>query len=377
MRVVRFAIIGAGLMGREFASAAARWAHLHPRHRRSPRDRRRLRHERRRPRLVPATEPHAPAHPGLPRDPGRRLDPCRLLRRPSPPSRGALQPSHQIGQAFARREAIRNRPCSQPGDRARRPRPPPSPRTVLFRDALLPRRAAGRALDQRSALRKDRRSPGSAAALQRSRPREDDRLETAGEVQRGIWRPGRSRHARPPPAAPRRLGADRRARDPLRHLHRAPRYIGDARPCDTPENAVLLCDVAYDGYTFPMQLATKRVAPGETNTWLRSRSTAPRDQSPSRRRRRRRCAGWSTPPAASGHRCRSTSARNPHIHNHRRHLRVRVLGRNPANVVGVARRARAPRRHAWSVPVRDGRGDNGSGTRVHGCTGGPTANEAT
>ena len=28
MKTLRFGIIGAGLMGREFASAAARWAHL-------------------------------------------------------------------------------------------------------------------------------------------------------------------------------------------------------------------------------------------------------------------------------------------------------------------------------------------------------------
>ena len=28
MRTVRFGVIGCGLMGREFASAAARWAHL-------------------------------------------------------------------------------------------------------------------------------------------------------------------------------------------------------------------------------------------------------------------------------------------------------------------------------------------------------------
>ncbi|HSP72587.1 MAG TPA: hypothetical protein VLN26_09480 [Gaiellaceae bacterium] len=29
-RVVRFGLIGGGLMGREFASAAARWLHLEP-----------------------------------------------------------------------------------------------------------------------------------------------------------------------------------------------------------------------------------------------------------------------------------------------------------------------------------------------------------
>jgi predicted dehydrogenase len=44
---------------------------------------------------------------------------------------------------------------------------------------------------------------------------------------------------------------------------------GGMAPCDTPDNAVLLCDVAHaDGYAFPMRIETKRIAPGETNTWL-------------------------------------------------------------------------------------------------------------
>jgi predicted dehydrogenase len=38
--------------------------------------------------------------------------------------------------------------------------------------------------------------------------------------------------------------------------------------CDTPDNAVLLCVVEHDGYRFPMRIETKRIAPGETNTWL-------------------------------------------------------------------------------------------------------------
>jgi predicted dehydrogenase len=44
---------------------------------------------------------------------------------------------------------------------------------------------------------------------------------------------------------------------------------GGMAPCDTPDNAVLLCDVEHgDGYAFPMRIETKRIAPGETNTWL-------------------------------------------------------------------------------------------------------------
>jgi len=43
---------------------------------------------------------------------------------------------------------------------------------------------------------------------------------------------------------------------------------GGTAPCDTPDNAVLLCTVDHDGASFPMRVETKRIAPGETNTWL-------------------------------------------------------------------------------------------------------------
>jgi predicted dehydrogenase len=44
---------------------------------------------------------------------------------------------------------------------------------------------------------------------------------------------------------------------------------GGMVPCDTPDNAVLLTEVEHsDGYKFPMRVETKRIAPGETNTWL-------------------------------------------------------------------------------------------------------------
>jgi predicted dehydrogenase len=39
---------------------------------------------------------------------------------------------------------------------------------------------------------------------------------------------------------------------------------GAMAPCDTPDNAVLLCETAAG---FPLHVATKRIAPGETNTW--------------------------------------------------------------------------------------------------------------
>jgi predicted dehydrogenase len=42
---------------------------------------------------------------------------------------------------------------------------------------------------------------------------------------------------------------------------------GGTAPCDTWDNAVLLCAVEADGYEFPLRIETKRIAPGETNTW--------------------------------------------------------------------------------------------------------------
>jgi predicted dehydrogenase len=44
-----------------------------------------------------------------------------------------------------------------------------------------------------------------------------------------------------------------------------PDGAGGTAPCDTWDNAVLLCETA-DG--FPLRIETKRIAPGETNTWV-------------------------------------------------------------------------------------------------------------
>lgn len=42
---------------------------------------------------------------------------------------------------------------------------------------------------------------------------------------------------------------------------------GGIAPCDTWDNAVLSCVARDAGVAFPLQLETKRIAPGETNTW--------------------------------------------------------------------------------------------------------------
>jgi predicted dehydrogenase len=42
---------------------------------------------------------------------------------------------------------------------------------------------------------------------------------------------------------------------------------GEPVACDTWDNAVLLCETEDAGHSFPLRIETKRIAPGETNTW--------------------------------------------------------------------------------------------------------------
>jgi len=46
-----------------------------------------------------------------------------------------------------------------------------------------------------------------------------------------------------------------------------PDGAGGRAVCDTWDNAVLLCEASDDGVRFPLRIETKRIAPGETNTW--------------------------------------------------------------------------------------------------------------
>jgi hypothetical protein len=43
---------------------------------------------------------------------------------------------------------------------------------------------------------------------------------------------------------------------------------GNMVPCETWDNAILACDVEMDDQQFPMILSTKRIAPGNANTWF-------------------------------------------------------------------------------------------------------------
>jgi len=51
---------------------------------------------------------------------------------------------------------------------------------------------------------------------------------------------------------------------------RRPDASGRMVPCDTWDNATLLCEVAHEDYSFPLTAKMHRMAPGETNTWYLS-----------------------------------------------------------------------------------------------------------
>lgn len=48
---------------------------------------------------------------------------------------------------------------------------------------------------------------------------------------------------------------------------RRPNAAGELVPCETWDNATLACDVQTTDQAFPMYIKTYRIAPGETNTW--------------------------------------------------------------------------------------------------------------
>jgi predicted dehydrogenase len=47
-----------------------------------------------------------------------------------------------------------------------------------------------------------------------------------------------------------------------------PNNQGEMVPCETWDNAILACEVETDEQSFPMVLSTKRIAPGNANTWF-------------------------------------------------------------------------------------------------------------
>lgn len=50
-------------------------------------------------------------------------------------------------------------------------------------------------------------------------------------------------------------------------VHQRPNADGVMVPCETWDNATLLCDVEAEGQSFPLTIQTHRISPGDTNTW--------------------------------------------------------------------------------------------------------------
>ncbi len=140
-RIIRFGIIGCGLMGREFASAAARWMHLREIGREAA-DRRRLRRQPRRDGVVQPTRCRACAtytdyHDLLADARGRGG----LLRRAAQPASAVLSRYPARGQASAGREALWHRPRGVSGHRRRDGAASRPAGALLLGVSLLPRRA--------------------------------------------------------------------------------------------------------------------------------------------------------------------------------------------------------------------------------------------
>ena len=146
-----------------------------------------------------------------------------------------------------------------------------------------------------------------------------------------------------------------------------PDGAGGRAPCDTWDNAVLLCQAEDAGQPFPLRIETKRIAPGETNTWTieidgTEASIAYTTKFPKTLRtlvfERGLPQAWRTIDLGS-RLCLSD--------DHRRDLRVRLLGRDPPDVGSVPRRARArARAHAPALLLRDAGRGRSHAPPVHG-----------
>ena len=144
---------------------------------------------------------------------------------------------------------------------------------------------------------------------------------------------------------------------------------GEPVPCDTWDNAVLLCEAEDAGHSFPLRIETKRIAPGETNTWTieidgTEGSIAYTTKLPKTLRRMEYVPG-----GPQEWRVTDLGSRSAYPTITGRDLRDRLLRRRPADVGGLLRRARArTRRDAAAVPLRDARGGGGHPPAVHGGT---------
>lgn len=265
-RVVRFGVIGGGLMGREFASAAARWVHLAPLGVR--------------PELAVVCDPNPEVLAWYERlEPVPRLvaDYRELLADGSVEAVYCAVPHHLHEEIFvatleAGKHLLGEKPFGidlQANDaisRAAAARP-----DLLLRcSSELPfypggqevarwirERRFGRVLEVRSLfLHSSDLDPGKPINWKRIAAWNgaygclgDLGMHALHLPLRAGWEP-RDVRAILSDVVPERPGPD-----------------GQPVACDTWDNAVLLCEAEDGGHPFPLRIETKRIAPGETNTW--------------------------------------------------------------------------------------------------------------
>ena len=148
-------------------------------------------------------------------------------------------------------------------------------------------------------------------------------------------------------------------------VHERPDGLGGTAPCDTWDNALLLCEVEEAGEAFPLRIETKRIAPGETNTWIlevdgTEGSIAYTTKQPKTLR-------WMAyePGGPQAWNVLGLVGVGLPV-DHRSDLRVRLLGRGPPDVGRLPGRARPrARRHAPALPLRDAGGGGGDSSGLH------------
>lgn len=265
-RVVGFGVIGGGLMGREFASACARWLHLEPigtrprivsvcdaspevlawYERLEPAPRLSLDY-----RDVLADDAVEAVYVAVPHDLHEEIY-CACLEAGKhllgeKPFGIDLAANQVIGRAIARQPELLVR-CS-----SELPFYPGGQEVARF----LAERRFGRVLEMRAQfLHASDLDPGKQINWKRIAARNGD-YGCMGDL--GIHALHLPLRAGWTPANVRAILSD--------VVRERPDGRGGLVPCDTWDNAVLLCEVDDPAGSFPLRVETKRIAPGETNTW--------------------------------------------------------------------------------------------------------------
>ena len=356
-------------MGREFASAAARWCHLPDMDVR--------------PEIVAVCDTNADllalVHGEFPRRSAQVTDDYRgpagqpggrggLLRRAAPPAREIYCAAIRAGKHLLGEKPFG---IDRPANDAILACVAEHPEVLVRCSSEFPFFPAVQRIgrhDRRRGLRADHRGQRRLPALQRSRPAAS-RSTGSGMVEFNgrVRLHGRPGHARLPRAVPRRLdSAERCARCCRTSSASGPDGKGGMAPCETWDNATLLCEAAdpATGELFPMTLKTQRIAPGEKNTWyLEILGTQASARFSTKNPKRLEVLDYARRRAGLGP--DRHGPRDGLQDHHRRHLRVRLLRRDPADVGGVPLRAGARPAATAVCRLRDAGGDRPVASALH------------